>query len=81
MAPSLVVWEELVRGLLPPVVSAGVGIAEFCELGREPATPFEGPLLLLLMLFCLEVEGGKRLISFSNAAHFSSGRLGFFLAR
>lgn len=82
MAPSLAAWEELVRGLLPPVVSAGVGIAEFmsdCELGREAPTPFTAPFKLL-MLFCLELTG-NRLMSCSKAAHFSSGRLGFFLAR
>ena len=83
VAPSLVAWEELVLGLLPPVVSAGVGIAELtsdCELGRETVTPFKPPLTLLT-LPCLELAAGNRLMSCSNAAHFSSGRLGFFLAR
>lgn len=75
-------WEELVRGLLPPVVSAGVGIAEFmsdCELGRDAVTPLRSPFVLLT-LPCLETLALNWLMRFSKAAHFSSGRLGFFLA-
>lgn len=76
-------WEELVRGLLPPVVSAGVGIAEVmsdCELGLDAVAPFRSPFVLLT-LPCLEAVARNWLMRFSKAAHFSSGRLGLFLAR
>lgn len=47
------------------------------DWGRDPEAPFTPPPRLL-MLPCLDGGAENWLISFSNAIHFSSGRLGFF---